>query len=257
MVNDRFGLAAKAHEVIFRLIRRFRIRKPLPLTPEPVVLVLAVTNRPSQLQHICASYNSQVYPKKELLVVTNGGDFDEDELNRLAEQADFSWLKTPASLTLGAALNQGIAATSGDVVAKFDDDDFYGPEYLRDAVNALVETQAGVVGKKTYFVYLEEVDRTVLVYPGNEGQRVGRVAGGTIVANREVFAAVQFPFLNLGEDVAFVRSAERAGFGVFSTAAPGFLQWRGQSGHTWSFDIQEFLDNSDDVGSGHDTHLWT
>lgn len=256
MVNERFGLAAKAHEVIFRVFRRFRMRKPLPLTPEPTVSVLAVTNRPQQLQHICASYDSQVYPNKELLIVTNGGEFDTAALDQLAQRPDISWIETPASLTLGEALNRGVSATSGGVVAKFDDDDFYAENYLTDATLALAETKAAVVGKKSYFVYLEELDRTVLIYPGNEDQRVGRVAGGSIVANREVFDTVTFPALNLGEDVAFVRAAERAGFGVFSAGTRGFLQWRGRSGHSWDFPTDEFLRVGTEVGSGHDPSLW-
>jgi len=248
---------AKVHEVLFWPVRRLGIRRRVTVASDSLASVVLVTNRPAQLDHALASFDRQQYRHKELILVTNGGDFPATRMLQLAARTDVTCLTTPAEMTLGAALNRGADAASGRVIAKFDDDDHYGPDHLSESVEAMRRTGAGVVGKKTYYLYMESTDRTVLIYPGNEGRRVGRVAGGTIVAHRDVFDRVRFPALNLGEDVAFVRAVERRGFGVHSTEAAGFLQWRAASGHTWAFDQADIERVSDEIGVGHDPDLWT
>lgn len=253
---DATNPAAIVHEVLFRAVRRMRPLRTVTLADEPPVTVIVATNRPHQLDHAVASFDAQNYGNKTLVIVTNGGDFDSTALDQLASRPDVHVLTTPATQSLGSALNAGVRATRGQVIAKFDDDDAYGAEYLASAVNVMRETGAAVIGKKTYFVYLEGVDRTVKIYPGNEGKRVGRVAGGTIVAHRDAIDSVPFPDKNLGEDVGFVRAVERRGFGVFSAAAAGFLQWRGVSGNTWHIEPEHIVEVSADVGPGSDPDYW-
>ena len=48
----------------------------------------------------------------------------------------------PASLPLGTCLNMATAAARGDVIAKIDDDDLYGPRYLDEAVGRLRPARA-------------------------------------------------------------------------------------------------------------------
>ena len=210
----------KLHEVLFRGVRLVRPLRQVTASQDPLVSVLVVTDRPAQLDHVVASYDAQT-TNKELVLVTNSDHFSISQLERITSRPDVIHIATAPEVSLGAALNLAVTASSGEVLAKFDDDDHYSDTYLAAAVAVIQRTHAGVVGKKTYFVYLEERDETLLVYPGNEGRRVGRVAGGTIVAHRDVFKRVSFPECNLGEDVLFVRRAERAGFAVLSAAPTG------------------------------------
>lgn len=248
---------AKVHEVIFRPLRRFRPVRRVALATDCKVSVLLVTNRPHQLDHAVRSYDAQLYPNTELVVVTNGGDFNVEAIDALRARADVICLTTEADVSLGEALNLAVTSSSGGVIAKFDDDDHYAPRYLDDAVLCMRSTGAAIIGKKTYYVYLESFDRTVRIYPGNEGRRVGRVAGGTIVAHRDVLDRVKFPAVDLGEDVRFVRAAERRGFGVYGCAAEGFLQCRAAIGNTWQIDPHHLVEVSEDVGTGYDPTLWS
>ncbi len=43
-----------------------------------------------------------------------------------------------------------------DIIAKFDDDDYYGPKYISDTIKAFESTDAKVVGKTTNFIYFVE-----------------------------------------------------------------------------------------------------
>lgn len=247
---------AVLHELVFRPIRRLPMVRRVDVTADAGVSVVLVTNRPHRIEHAIASFDAQHTERKELVLVTNGDGFDEARMSELCRRPDVRCIRTPAHLSLGAALNLGVGAADFDVIAKFDDDDHYGPDYLGDGVDCMRSTGAAVVGKKTYYLYLESADRTVLMYPGNESKRVGRVAGGTIMAHRRVFDHVGFPQVDLGEDVRFVRAVERCGYGVYSARARGFLQRRAATGHTWAFDAAEITAVSDDVGPGEAMALW-
>lgn len=193
--------------------------------------------------------------RKELILVTNADGYGPVAHRRAAADVSMLVIETAPAVTLGAALNLGVRAATGEVVAKFDDDDCYAASYLADAVATMARTGAGVIGKKTYFAYLESSDRTVRLFEGNEERRVGRLTGGTIVAHRTVCDRVSFDDVNLGEDGRFVRAAERAGFVVFSGSARGFLQIRG-SDHTWRVADERLLADGAVVGSGRDDSYW-
>ena len=93
---------------------------------------------------------------------------------------------------MGECLNAGLAATDARFVAKFDDDDHYGAHYLHDALLVHRFVDAAIVGKKTFFAYLEGADETVLRFPGNEFTAANRVSGSTMVIDRAMFADARF-----------------------------------------------------------------
>ena len=56
-------------------------------------------------------------------------------------------IRVDGELTLGDALNAGVEASSGELVTKMDDDDYYSTEHLWDLVLALEYSGADLVGK--------------------------------------------------------------------------------------------------------------
>ncbi|NKB42572.1 MAG: M20/M25/M40 family metallo-hydrolase, partial [Ilumatobacter sp.] len=68
----------------------------------------------------------------------------------------------PQRMTLGSALNYALRMTDARFVAKFDDDDLYGPGFLADSLRAHGYAGAGVVGKHSYFARLAATDATHL-----------------------------------------------------------------------------------------------
>ena len=79
-------------------------------------------------------------------------------------------------MTLGDCLNVGLDATDARFVAKFDDDDHYGPHYLHEALLVHRYVDAAVSGKKSYFVHLQAADETRLRFAGNEFVHTNRSA---------------------------------------------------------------------------------
>lgn len=252
----RLQLEGIVHELLLRRRRGRAPRRLVALPPEPTATLVCVSNRPEQMEHVIATWQAQSIPT-ELVLVTNADKYGETATERLAASDEARVIDTPSSMTLGAALNLGFEAAHGSVIAKIDDDDHYASGYLADAIQVMRETGAGVVGKKTYFVYLEQSDETVKMFPGNEHRRVGRMAGGTITVHRDVLAHARFSEVDLGEDGRFVRSAERAGFGVASGAAFGYLQVRSpRLDHAWQASEDQLRRSSVAVGPGTSETYW-
>ena len=58
-------------------------------------------------------------------------------------------------VTLGESLNRGVKEASGYYIAKMDDDDYYGENYLSDMMLAAGFSGAEILGKGTYFVHMK------------------------------------------------------------------------------------------------------
>ena len=125
----------KLHEVLFRGVRLVRPLRQVTASQDPLVSVLVVTDRPAQLDHVVASYDAQT-TNKELVLVTNSDHFSISQLERITSRPDVIHIATAPEVSLGAALNLAVTASSGEVLAKFDDDDHYSDTYLAAAVRS-------------------------------------------------------------------------------------------------------------------------
>jgi hypothetical protein len=213
---------------------------PLDVAAFPAAAVVCVTNRPEQAEHVCSTILRQVGvgPLRVVIVLNDvQGDASvfEDRLGGL----DLSVVHQPPPVSLGACLNIGWGLAGTRYVAKIDDDDSYGPHYLRDAVRVLRWSAAAVVGKHTYLARLHGSSTTVLRFPGNEWAYSGFVAGGTIVADTARTAGARFGDSTTGEDSAFLAAVERGGGLVLATSALDFVQAR-HARNTWQFDDAAF-----------------
>jgi hypothetical protein len=131
-------------------------------------------------------------------------------------------LQADAVLTSGqsaaAAKNEGltwIRAHGGGSFATFDDDDYYGPGYLEEALAAL-ENGERVVGKSAVFV-LTQVGRLRAVLGWPENARTDCLVHGPTICG-VVEDAVDFPLVAVGEDTEWVLAMRRRGFPVWSTS---------------------------------------
>lgn len=253
----RLQLEGVFHELRRRTRRSAPPRRHGGVPEQATASMVCVSKRPGQLRHVLAIFDAQIDVTAELVLVTHAPGYADDARAAVDGRDDVTVVDCAPSISLGHALNLGVSRSSGDVVCKIDDDDRYSPDYVRRVLDALIDTQAGVVGQKSYFVHLEDRDETIVMFPDSPPGRVGRVAGGTIAAARVVFDHVAFPDCTLGEDVRFVRAAERAGFAVWSMPAGGYLQARSTSiDHTWTAGDDELLRSARRVGTGSAAELW-
>jgi len=205
------------------------------------VAVVCVSMRPDRLDDVVRAFARQCGVVAELVFVANSPDFDIVRVeSSMAEVERSTVVAAPPGASLGSALNLALETTDARFVAKFDDDDLYGPDYLTDALRAHAYAGAGVVGKHTYYTSMSDSGETHLRFPGHEFRYSGTLAGGTLVIDRERVGDQRFDDISLGEDRAFIARCHRRGISTFSADRFNFTQVRGAH-NTWQMADDEFL----------------
>jgi glycosyltransferase involved in cell wall biosynthesis len=163
------------------------------MTAHPIVSAILVSRRPTFLAGAVAMMRAQTYPGVELVVVLHGLDRAElpDPASEALALAD-RVLEVPGSVPFGTCLNRGIAASRGEMLAKIDDDDLYGPCYLAEAAAALAAGEGDVVGKMEAYVFLSDERQLLLWRAGASLQRQSGLAGPTLFFPRRLGEAPGF-----------------------------------------------------------------
>ncbi|MYJ36249.1 MAG: glycosyltransferase family 2 protein [Acidimicrobiaceae bacterium] len=223
----------------------------------PLVSVLLATRRPDRVTEAIASVAAQTYPRIELVLAAHGDGFDRARLEALASSSgtDARVLPVPAERVLGEVLNEALEHSKGELVTKFDDDDFYGPEHIWDLVLAHEYSRATLVGKAAEYVYLEGVDRTLRRFRGGAerfGPKLTLAGGALIVARSDLDAVVGWRPVPSGVDRALMKDVVDGGGQLYRTHGRGYLLVRHARGHTWEADDEYFLEQAVEVHDGCD-----
>lgn len=229
-----------------------------PTTGETKVSIVASTNRPQNLEHLIRQVSRQIHVDIELILGLHGITGQKKRVDGMVSEAGIEnavILELEDALSLGECLNRLVEQSTGEVVAKFDDDDYYAPNYLRDSVNALFYSGADVVGKEANYLYLESQGRTLLRNPHREHRFTTFVAGPTLVGKREAFSTTPFRDVTVGEDTGFLEDLTQKGKNIYSADRFNFLQVRRPEGHTWEVAEWDFLARGKLVGFGRDHSL--
>lgn len=135
-----------------------------------MITVITPHARPEFAATILANFERQAWVDARLLVVVNGESADPDApfegRGRLIGAA-LSGARQPGDrITVirsgnhqADAMNAGLdwlRGHGGGTWARFDDDDYYGPDYLADTLELLASSSADVVGKPWAFVLHDE-----------------------------------------------------------------------------------------------------
>ncbi|QMV40785.1 glycosyltransferase [Cohnella cholangitidis] len=103
-----------------------------------MVSIITCTMRNSFMPNVFKNYENQKVRKKELIIILNQDDMDIEEWKKEAKKYNNAFVyQLPERYNLGKCLNFGIQAANYDIVAKFDDDNYYGRYYLTEAMDAL------------------------------------------------------------------------------------------------------------------------
>lgn len=216
-----------------------------PSQPSGLVSVICSSNRPENVIHILTQFARQSIENRELILITHGYELKQARLHELCldlniDPSTVTQLEAPQSWSLGNCLNAAVSQSSGDFIAKFDDDDYYLPHYLEDMRNAVMYSGADLVGKQAAYAYVEEADALVLRRPNQEHLWTNFVAGPTLFGPRETFRRHPFEDRTTGEDTAFLKSIIAANGHIYSTDRFNFIQVRGDN-HTWKLSDAEFI----------------
>ena len=218
--------------------------------------IIIASNRPHFIDRIVKNVSCQVYPNIEVIIIAQ--KYSDEQLTELEQKLKNSGkpfkaihiIRNDSEDTLGARLNQGVALSKGEYVAKFDDDDFYFPNYLQDALIPFKFGDYGMVGKREIFVYLENLDKTFLRFKGQRHMNTEFIAGPTLIFSKEALSKLKFGDLNRGEDSNILEQAKKNGIKVYASDPFNFIQFRSKNAqnHTWQVEDNFFTEKGAFIG---------
>ncbi|MGG7620397.1 glycosyltransferase [Bacillus coreaensis] len=213
--------------------------------------IITCTVRDECMDNVFKNYQKQDYKEKELIIILNKDSMDVDKWKRRSVlDRNIKIVQLPQYTSLGDCLNYGVECSKYKTIAKFDDDDFYGPYYINEAMNVIENTKAMVVGKSTFYIYFQQ-EKSLYLYNCNNEQRFINphkhystkdfLAGASLVINKDVFKHVTFPSLNLGEDSNFQQECLKNDILMYSTSRHHFAYIRYPYSHYHSSDVKDYL----------------
>lgn len=223
----------------------------------PLVSIVIASNRPHFIDRIAENVMGQVYPNIEVIIIAQ--KYTDEQLiqlkNKLNSGNKFKSvhiIRNDSEDTLGKRLNQGIELSKGEYVAKFDDDDFYLPNYLQDMLIPFKFGDYGIVGKKEIFIYLESEDKTYVRYKGQRHMETNFLTGATLVFSKKALNSLKFGDLNRGEDSNILEQAKINNIKMYVTDPFNFIVYRSKniSNHTWQVEDKFFTEKGSFVGTG-------
>ncbi len=225
--------------------------------PLPQVSVLLPTRRPELLGAALEAVRVQNYPRLELVLALHGEGFGtDDQIGAQTEPlgCDVQVVRVTADKTLGEVLNAAVAASSGTLLTKFDDDDYYGADHVWDLLLTRQYSGAALVAKAAEYVYLSRLDRTVRVSKMRERFVPHPVVSGGVlmISRQDIDAAGGWRRVPRSVDISLARDVVQVGGDIYWTHGAGYLRVRHGDEHTWTIDDDFFLGRSDDMRQGRD-----
>jgi len=148
----------------------------------PIVSIITptISSRATHLQRLKKYIEAQTYDAFEWIVVTG------------------------ESASIGEKRNKACEKARGQFIVNFDDDDYYAPTYIGDALAHLTSRKLDVTGvKEAYFANLAIRQSWLYEYRGKQPY----VLGSGMMYKRSVWERNKYADISIGEDAVFVSNA--------------------------------------------------
>ena len=240
-------------------ISRVRAARRAKVQEYPTLSVVIATARSHDLENILKQMLKQSLPKFEIIIGLHNIDLNSSHkilITKLkARKVTVASIKFAKSATLGEILSALCEKSSGEYISKIDDDDYYGPEHLRDLLDTALDTGAEVVGRAMNYVYLEPLSLSVRRFSPNGIQQVELwsdwVCGGTILVKRaDAKAAGWFGNGTTAVDKYLLSHVSANGGKIYRTFGAGYIYRRSFTAHTYVTNYSKYLNNANEQRVG-------
>jgi len=140
----------------------------------------------------------------------------------------------------GAARNAGLAvvrAAGGGIVCFWDDDDWYGPQYVREAAYALQQTGATVVGKQWHYVDYD--GEYMFRFNEQRSPNICRaVVGPTITVRSEDALSFESRYL---DDILWCEAMRQQGATFSLTSMEHYVHRRHSGNYTGHYSVEQLV----------------
>jgi O-antigen biosynthesis protein len=172
-----------------------KTRRPL------VSCIMPTGGRRAFVRQALAYFARQDYDRRELVIADDG---ESPVADLAATDPRVRYLRLKAGLPLGEKRNRACELARGDLIAHWDDDDWYAPHRLATQVARLQSRGADVCGPRRVLYFAPQLGLAWrYVYPANAAQPW--VAGNGLCYRAEAWRSRPFDAVAVGEDTRFVR----------------------------------------------------
>jgi glycosyltransferase involved in cell wall biosynthesis/GT2 family glycosyltransferase len=209
---------------------------------EPLIsCIMPTADRRRFLPLSLSCFLEQDWPNRELIVVDDGAD---DVGDLVSAVPGARHIRVPKRTSIGEKRNLACREARGEIIAHWDDDDWYGPGRLRWQVEPILSGRADLTGLENRFVLRLPAGEFWTIVPElHRRMFVGDVHGGTIVFRRSLFTeGVRYPAASLAEDAALIREAVRRGRRLLRLENPELFVYVRHGANAWQFDVGRFID---------------
>ena len=197
-----------------------------------VTCIMPTRDRRAFIPHALENFRRQDYPRKELVVVDDGGDAVGD---LALGHTDIRYIRLAMHTTIGGKRNLACRQPRGEIIAHWDDDDWYAPDRLRYQVAPIMAGEADLTGLVSNCVLeLPRGDFWTMLPHLHRRMFVGDVHGGTLVYRGSLLeSGVRYPETNLAEDAALIRQATSRRHRLLRLANPGVFVYVRHGSNAW------------------------
>ena len=225
--------ASQVHELLGDDVWLYRTASPADRTGMPLVSCIMPTyNRRRLVPLAVRLFHQQDYPSRELIVIDDGDDPVEDLVGR-AEGVRY--FRLPGRKSIGAKRNFGCEQARGDIIAHWDDDDWYAPDRLRYQVGPIVAGVADITGLDSGPV-LDVTTASFWTTRHDLHRRMfaGNVHGGTLVFRRQLLTSgIRYPDVSLAEDAWLLQMLQLKGSRLRRLSNPGVFVYVRHDRNAW------------------------
>jgi len=219
---------------------RFDLSKGDPL----VSVVIPTRNRPELLSHAIGMVRMQSWPKCEIVILDDSDP--EFRLPRI-HASGINHVVMEDRATVGEKHDIGLGVAQGDVIAHWDDDDWFSVCRLESQIKALRETGADICGIRLDLILMDnkwwrlnaepgeplgnaDIKPLFSFYDGTAAFVRGAVPGGVIYGNRQI-----------GQKVKFLNEMVLAGVKWVAVENDGKFVYVRHGANNWKFDEAAML----------------
>jgi O-antigen biosynthesis protein len=197
-----------------------------------VTCIMPTCDRRAFIPLALENFRRQDYPRKELVVVDDGGDAVGD---LTLGQPDVRYIRLAMRTSIGGKRNLACRQPRGQIIAHWDDDDWYAPDRLRYQVAPIMAGEADLTGLVSdYVLELPGGDFWTTLPHLHRRMFVGDVHGGTLVYRSSLLeSGIRYPETNLAEDAALIRQAASRRQRLLRLSNPGVFVYVRHGSNAW------------------------
>lgn len=203
--------------------------------------IMPTRDRPEYVQQALQYFARQDYPLREMIVLY---EKSEDLPGQMPDSPNIRLVKTPVNGSIGEKRNRGCTLARGELIAQWDDDDWYAPDRLSRQAAPIIADKADISGLCNAGFYVVDSGQYWKCSPELFARMfVEGVLGGTLVYRRNIWGgAVRYPDTSLREDADFMVLAQRYGARLLKIDGDGLYLYVRHGHNSWQFAAGNFLD---------------